>query len=168
MRLSMERGGRRPMIQIDRPSYRIPSMLEIAALPANGLRAVSIFSGCGGSCLGLRMAGFRVLWANEFAPSAAACYRVNFPTTYLDVRDVRHVTSDEILSVCDLAIGQLDLLDGSPPCQAFSSAGKRHHGWGKRRRYAHGVCQNDEELFGEYVRLLRGLMPRIFVAENVS
>jgi hypothetical protein len=55
----------------EKPPYRVPSMTEIAALPWNGLKVVSTFSGCGGSCLGFRMAGYRVVRANEFIPAAA-------------------------------------------------------------------------------------------------
>ncbi|MCZ7641410.1 MAG: DNA cytosine methyltransferase [Verrucomicrobia bacterium] len=49
---------------------------------------MSTFSGCGGSCLGYRMAGYRVLWASEFIPAAAEVYRANHPTTPLDTRDI--------------------------------------------------------------------------------
>ena len=47
-------------------TYEIPSMDEIRSVPDNGLTVVSTFTGCGGSCLGFRWAGFRSLWANEF------------------------------------------------------------------------------------------------------
>jgi site-specific DNA-cytosine methylase len=43
-------------------------MTEIAAVPWNGLKVVSTFSGCGGSCLGFRMAGYRVVWAKRVHP----------------------------------------------------------------------------------------------------
>ena len=56
-------------------SVVVPPMSEIAALPPNGLTAISTFSGCGGSCLGYRMAGFKVAWASEFIPSAQETYR---------------------------------------------------------------------------------------------
>ena len=72
-------------------------MAEIAAVPDNGLRVVSTFSGCGGSCLGYRMAGYRVLWASEFIPAAAETYRANHPDTILDTRDIRKVQPEEIL-----------------------------------------------------------------------
>ena len=65
----------------EKPAYRVPSMAEVAAVPWNGFNAVSTFSGCGGSCLGYRMAGFRVLWANEFIPAAAETYRDLQPWT---------------------------------------------------------------------------------------
>jgi len=114
------------------------------------------------------MAGFRVLWANEFIPIAQASYKANHPDSILDGRDIHDVQPDEILTATGLKQGELDLFDGSPPCQAFSTAGKRHKGWGKGKTYENGKTQCNEMLFDEYVRLLRGLMPRVFVAENVS
>lgn len=144
-------------------------MAEIAEIPWNGFRVVSTFSGCGGSCLGYRMAGFRVLWANEFVPAAQDSYRANMASgSILDTRDIRAVQPADILKATGLSEGELDLFDGSPPCQAFSTAGKRHKGWGQAKKYEHGASQCNETLFGEYVRILRGLMPRVFVAENVS
>ena len=152
-----------------KPPYRVPSMVEINALPWNGYKVASTFSGCGGSCLGYRMAGFKVVWANEFVPAAQASYKANAtPDCYLDCRDVRPIKPEEILARTGLNQGELDLFDGSPPCQAFSTAGKREKGWGKQKTYEHGAKQCNERLFDEYIRLLRGLMPKVFVAENVS
>src|SRR3990167_4036517 len=54
----------------EKPPYRVPSMPEINALPWNGFKVASTFAGCGGSSLGYRMAGFRIVWANEFVPAA--------------------------------------------------------------------------------------------------
>ncbi len=143
-------------------------MVEIEALPWNGLTVASTFSGCGGSCLGYRMAGFKVAWANEFVPAAQDSYRANAPDCYLDPRDIKLVQPEEILDVLGMKQGDLDLFDGSPPCQAFSTAGKREKGWGELKTYEHGAKQANETLFSEYVRLLRGLKPKVFVAENVS
>ncbi len=152
----------------DKPPYRVPLMSEIAALPWNGLTVASTFSGAGGSCTGYRMAGYRVAWANEFLPAAQESYRANHPGSVLDDRDIRLVRPEEILEACGLAVGELDLFDGSPPCQAFSTAGKREKGWGEAKQYENGARQCNELLFAEYTRLVRGLMPRVFVAENVS
>jgi len=91
-------------------------MAEIAAVPWNGFTAISTFSGCGGSCLGYRMAGFRVAWASEFIPAAADVYRANHPDTILDTRDIREVKPSDILEAAGLKVGELDLMDGSPPC----------------------------------------------------
>ena len=98
-----------------KPPYRVPSMAEITAVPKNGYSVVSTFSGCGGSCLGYCMAGFQVLWANEFEPNAAECHKLNFPGCVLDTRDIRAVQPEEILAAIGLRAEELDLLDGSPP-----------------------------------------------------
>ena len=151
-----------------KPAYCVPAMTDIAAIPLNGYKVVSTFSGCGGSSLGYRMAGFKVLWANEFVKEAQEVYRANFPDTLLDTRDIRRVDPGDILAATGLKRGELDLLDGSPPCSSFSTAGKRSKGWGKARAYSTGHVQRTDDLFFEFVRLLDGLQPRAFVAENVS
>lgn len=152
-----------------KPPYRVPSMAEIRAIPPNGYKVASTFSGCGGSCLGFRMAGFEVVWACEFAPEAAASYRANAPSgTFLDTRDIRKVTAADILARTGLAAGELDVLEGSPPCTAFSTSGKGHRGWGDAKTGGDtGIRQRVDDLFFEYARLLEGLQPRAFVAENV-
>lgn len=151
-----------------KPPYRVPTMDEIRALPWNGFTAASSFSGCGGSSLGYRMAGFRIGWASEFIPAAQDTYRANAaPYTILDTRDIREVTPEEILAALGLAVGELDLWDGSPPCSDFSTAGKGSAGWGRVKAYS-DTHQRVDDLFFEYARLLKGLQPRTFVAENVS
>jgi len=156
------------IMTLAKPVYAVPSMVEIGALPWNGVKVVSTFSGCGGSCLGYRMAGFKVIWANEFMPHAQVNYKANADgDCFLDCRDIKQVQPAEILSVTGLQEGELDLFDGSPPCQAFSTAGRRHKNWGKARNY-NGKTQCNETMFSEYIRLLRGLMPKTFIAENVS
>lgn len=142
-------------------------MVDIAALEWNGFNAISTFSGCGGSSLGYKMAGFKVLWANEFIPAAQEVYRLNHPSTILDTRDIRTVHGHEILEAIGLEVGQLDLLDGSPPCASFSTAGKREKGWGQVKQYS-DTKQRTDDLFFEYARLVREIQPKVFVAENVS
>lgn len=150
-----------------KPPFSIPSMAEVDAIPWNGRTLVSTFSGCGGSCLGFRMAGFRVLWASEFIPAARDTYLANSPDVPVDARDIREVTADDILSATGLKRGELDVLEGSPPCASFSTAGKRERGWGRENVYSDSV-QRSDDLFFEFVRLIDGLQPKVFVAENVS
>jgi DNA (cytosine-5)-methyltransferase 1 len=150
-----------------KPPYKVPSMVEIKALDWNGFNVVSTFSGCGGSCLGYRMAGYRVLYANEFIPLAQEVYKLNHPDSILDTRDVRIIQPEEILAAIAMKSGELDLLDGSPPCSAFSTCGTREAGWGKEKQYS-DTSQRVDDLFFEYTRLLRGIQPKVFVAENVS
>ncbi len=142
-------------------------MVEIASVPWNGFMVVSLFAGCGGSSLGYKMAGFRVLWASEFVPAAQDSYKANHTGTIVDGRNIRDVQPEEILSVIGMKPSELDVLDGSPPCQSFSTAGKREKGWGKELDHG-GVKYRADDLFFEYIRILRGLKPKVFVAENVS
>jgi len=152
---------------MDKPPYVIPTMSEIAETTWNGYTAISTFSGCGGSCLGYRMAGFRVAWASEFIPAAQTVYRLNHPETILDTRDIRQVTGQEILESLGKRPGEIDLLDGSPPCASFSTVGIQETGWGKVKEYS-DTQQRVDDLFFEYARILSEVQPRVFVAENVS
>lgn len=153
---------------IEKPPCLVPSMAEIREMEPNGLTCVSTFSGCGGSSLGYRMAGFTMLWASEFIDAARASYLANAsPWTVVDGRDIREVHPEDILRETGLEAGELDLLDGSPPCASFSTAGKRQAGWGQVKKYS-DKAQRTDDLFFEYVRLLKGIRPRTFVAENVS
>ena len=151
-----------------KPPYTVQTMAEIEQIPWNGYNVVSTFSGGGGSCLGYRMAGFRVLWANEFVEEAQKTYRANHPGVILNTKDIRTVTPDEILQEIGMKPGDVDLFDGSPPCCAFSTAGRKEKGWNQERAYSDGKSQQIENLFLEYIRILKGLQPKTFVAENVS
>lgn len=168
VRLSVERKVGRHRLKAAKPPYTVPTMKEVAALPWNGLRVASTFSGGGGSCTGYRMAGYRVVYANEFIPAAQETYKANHPDSFLDTRDIRTVSAADVLKATGLSEGELDLFDGSPPCSAFSTAGKREKGWGKAKSYSDDAKQVVDDLFYEYARILRGVQPKVFVAENVS
>jgi len=113
------------------------------------------------------MAGYAVLWASEFVPAAQATYRANHPDTPLDARDIRLVKPEEILAAVGKARGEVDVLEGSPPCASFSTAGKRATHWGPIKKYS-DVKQRTDDLFFEFIRILDGVRPKVFVAENVS
>jgi len=129
-------------------------------------KVVSTFSGAGGSCLGYEQAGYDVVWANEFIPAAAQTYAANHRDTILNCADIRTITPGHILSATGLSVGEIDLLDGSPPCAAYTTGGLTSATWGKVRRYS-DTTQRTDDLFGEYIRLLDALQPKTFVAENV-
>jgi DNA (cytosine-5)-methyltransferase 1 len=151
-----------------KPKYKVPSMSEINGLEWNGCNVASTFSGCGGSSLGYRMAGYRVLYANEFIEAARDSYNANkAPYTFLDGRDIREVTGADILEKIGLGVGELDLLDGSPPCASFSMAGNREKDWGKVKKYS-DKSQRTDDLFFEFARILKEIQPKTFVAENVA
>ena len=94
---------------------------------------VSTFAGGGGSSTGYRLAGGNVLAINEFVPEAIRTYSENFPDTFVDGNDIRTITrrngKEGVLDwfhQFGISEGELDILDGSPPCATFSKAtGKR-------------------------------------------
>jgi DNA (cytosine-5)-methyltransferase 1 len=152
-------------------SYNIPSVAEILAATENGnhkFNVVSLFAGGGGSSTGYRMAGGKVLAVNEFIPEAVKTYKANWPSTTILPGDIRNLSGQDVLDAAGLSAGDLDVLDGSPPCSAFSTAGARDKGWGKTKKYSDASQSNVEDLFFEYIRILRDVKPKIFVAENVS
>lgn len=116
---------------------------------------ISTFAGCGGSSLGYKMAGFNEFLAIDFDKNAHETFKLNFDCPAW-LRDIKTVTAQEILDFTGIKKGELDILDGSPPCQGFSTAGKRN------------VGDSRNDLFKEFVRLIDGLQPKVFVMENVS
>lgn len=116
---------------------------------------ISTFAGCGGSSLGYKMAGFRELLAVDHNKWPVATFRKNFPEVTMLHADIAEVSVQGILDACGIEPGELDVLDGSPPCQGFSMAGNRN------------VNDSRNSLFREYVRLIDGLQPKVFVMENV-
>lgn len=117
---------------------------------------VSLFAGCGGSSLGYSMAGFRELLAVEWDDNAVETFRLNFPEVPVYHGDIAALSVEDACGLAGTTVGALDVLDGSPPCQGFSTAGKRD------------MADDRNQLFREFTRLLAGLQPRAFVMENVS
>lgn len=117
---------------------------------------ISLFAGAGGSSTGYHMAGYRELLAVEWDPHAAETFTLNWPHVPLHHGDVAALSVDEVLRRTGLAPGELDVLDGSPPCQGFSTAGARQ------------IDDPRNALYREFTRLLRGLAPKAFVMENVT
>jgi DNA (cytosine-5)-methyltransferase 1 len=142
---------------IDYPAH-LAAMWEKAIAPRelNAPTVISTFAGGGGSLTGYLMAGYRDLLAVEWDNNAVATLGANYPDLDIYHGDIAKLTVDEVLKRTGLEPGQLDILDGSPPCQGFSTAGKRV------------MDDPRNQLFREYVRLLRGLGPKVFVMENVS
>lgn len=141
----------------DYPAFLESAWLEhLQPKPENAPTVISTFAGCGGSSLGYSMAGFRELLAVEWDDNAVATFKLNFPDVPVYHGDIAKLSTDECLRLAKIQPGELDILDGSPPCQGFSTAGKRD------------FSDDRNQLFREYVRLLRGLKPKVFVMENVS
>jgi len=135
----------------------------------NKFTVVSCFAGGGGSSTGYRLAGGKILLINEFVEEAIASYKKNYPDTPVLVDDIKKYAGKDFLDKVKLKEGDLDILDGSPPCSAFSVAGKREKGWDKTKTYSDGKSvENIEDLFLEFIRVAKEIKPKVIVAENVK
>lgn len=114
------------------------------------MRYLSFFSGALGLDLGLELAGWTCLGANEIDPVACATIRKNRPQLRLFEEDIRN------LNARGFGVSDLDAVVGGPPCQAFSTAGKRG-----------GLCDERGNVFLHFVHLALELNPRFIVIENV-
>lgn len=147
----------------------MPSMAKINAFSKKAkYTAVSFFSGMGGASIGMKMAGFKVAYANEFVPVAADAYEANSDIK-VDREDVRKVDAKRVYKLSGIKPGELDLLEGSPPCKAFSSTQARKQGkdFGNEVDYSEGIKQRVDDLFFEFCRILKQMQPKVFIAENV-
>src|ERR1041385_802286 len=121
--------------------------------------AIDLFCGCGGLTLGLKQAGFRVVWAVDENSLAVESYRVNHPEVLVREVDKGRLDPNEVQTELGLAPGELELLAGCPPCEGFSTL--RTLNGGKRIKDS----QNDCVL--QFVRFARAFLPKSIMLENV-
>ena len=130
---------------------------------------ISTFAGGGGSSTGYKLAGGNILAVNEFVDAAVETYKENYPDTPVIKEDIKKLTGKDFLKLTNIKQGELDILDGSPPCSAFSIAGKREKGWDKTKKYSDNKeVENIEDLFFEFIRIAKDIQPKIIVGENVA
>jgi len=149
----------------------------VKASNQNKFKVISTFAGGGGSSTGYRLAGGKILCVNEFVEEAQNTYRENYPDTPILPGDIKQLSGKDFLDIAGLEVGELDILDGSPPCSAFSVAGKLSHskdgkhsdGWGQTKNYSDGkMVENIEDLFFEFLRVANDIRPKVIIAENVK
>ncbi len=114
------------------------------------MKIISLFSGCGGLDLGFEKAGFDIPVANEFDKNIWKTFEINHPQTKLLKEDIRNLDTKDFPS-------DIDGIIGGPPCQSWSEAGSLK-----------GIEDDRGKLFYEYIRILKSVQPKFFLAENVS
>ncbi|CAN5401253.1 MAG: DNA cytosine methyltransferase [Acidimicrobiia bacterium] len=127
-------------------------------------RTVSLFTGAGGLDVGLEQTGrFTTLACVESVPSFCQALRRNTETGWLgrgETRtyeaDIRPLEPNSVMEDLGIQPGGLDLLTGGPPCQAFSTAGRRR-----------GAEDPRGELLWDFLRFVVEMRPRYFLMENV-
>lgn len=120
-------------------------------------KVIDIFSGVGGLSYGFAHdKSFEIVAANEILKPMAKAYSLNHPTVKIYNCDIKDFGLKNLNADLGIKEGDIDIVVGGPPCQAYSTVGKRDEG--------------DERgmLFQQYYRILSELKPKMFVFENVK
>jgi DNA (cytosine-5)-methyltransferase 1 len=132
--------------------------------PENGYKVFGTFVCGGGSTMGYKLAGFEHIGGVELTEHYSRLYIANHKPKYFYTQDIREWNKRTDLPT---ELFNIDLLDGSPPCASFSTAGARERKWGKEKDYE-GHTQKTDDLVFEYVKTIEKLKPKTFLMENVS
>ena len=120
------------------------------------LKLLSFFSGAMGLDIGLHKVGFKTLLACEIDKSSRETIVANNPTIGL-IGDIRNYSTEDIFEYAGLETSEeVDLIVGGPPCQAFSSAGKRM-----------GLADDRGNVFLKFIEVIENIKPKFAVIENV-
>ena len=129
---------------------------------------ISFFAGGGGSSCGYKLAGGDCRFVNEFQQVAVNTYLANWPETPHICDDIKNITGKQIMDMTGLEVGELDILDGSPPCPPFSMSGTKQKGWNKEKVAYGKKQQNIEDLTWEMIRITGEMKPKVVICENVK
>lgn len=129
-------------------------------------KVFSCFSCGGGSTMGYKLAGFDVIGCNEIDSRMMQAYISNHAPRLPYLEPIQEFKLRDDLPE-DLY--NLDILDGSPPCSSFSTAGSRDDDWGKMKRFREGQEEQVlDTLFFDFIDLAKKLQPKVVIAENVK
>lgn len=144
--------------EINTADFEGHDFVEVRGIkPNKDYSVVELFAGAGGLALGLEMAGFHAKGLVELDKHACQTLRKNRPNWNVVEENVIKIAEQGIRNFFDVPIGELDLLSGGYPCQAFSYAGKKM-----------GLSDARGTLFYYYAQILKQLLPKMFLAENVK
>ena len=120
-------------------------------------KVIDLFAGVGGLSYGFAHdEGFNIVAANEILEPMAKAYSLNHPSVKMYNCDIKDFSINNLESDLGIKEGDVDLIVGGPPCQAYSTAGKRAEG------------DPRGQLFQQYYRILSELKPKVFIFENVK
>ena len=125
------------------------------SLKALNTRSISLFSGGMGLDIGLMNAGVDIVIGQDFDAPCVKTIEMNGHKALLG--DIREISPETMLELSGMKKGEPFLVCGGPPCQPFSTAGKRG-----------GINDPRGSLFMDFLRMVNGIQPRFFVMENVK
>lgn len=134
-----------------------PPVKNIKEWKKNGHSFISLFSGAFGLDLGFMGAGFEPLVALDILDSSEETLKKNLPNLPFINEDIVKVPTSKVLDVAGLDVGELDVVTGGPPCQPFSTAGKRE-----------GLLDPRASPLREFIRFVKEAQPKVFVMEEVT
>lgn len=114
--------------------------------------------------MGYKLAGYDHIGGVELTEHYSKLYKHNHNPKFFYTQDIRDFNNRDDLPK---ELYELDLLDGSPPCSSFSTAGAREKLWGKTKQYENKKQRTDDLVF-EYCKTIEKLKPKAFLMENVS
>ena len=123
---------------------------------ARNYTAISLFAGAGGCSLGFSNYGVNILGAYDIWDEAISTYNYNFEGNKAHQTDLANCDFEEIRNGLGLSKGELDIIIGGPPCQGFTTLGKR------------GEDDPRNQLLINYTKALEIFYPRWFMMENVE
>ena len=133
--------------------------------PPHSLKVFWTFVGGGGSTMGYKLAGFQHLWGVEIDGRMAKIYHANHSPEYFYHEDIRDFNQRTDLPK---ELYDLDILEGSPPCSAFSMAWQREKNWGKEKVFKEWqIKQILDELVYVFCDTVAKLQPKVVIMENV-
>lgn len=121
----------------------------------NNRDVISLFSGAMGLDIGLEKAGLNIVIGQDFDSTCVETMRVNGYNVLGG--DIRTIDPQKLLDMTGLKVGEPFLICGGPPCQPFSTAGKRL-----------GINDPRGSLFMDFIRMIDYIKPRYFIMENVK
>lgn len=128
---------------------------EVREKYKNNRDAISMFSGAMGLDIGLGKAGLNVVIGQDFEPSCVETIKANGHNVLGG--DIRDIKPETLLELTGLHVGEPFMICGGPPCQPFSTAGKRL-----------GINDPRGSLFMDFIRMIDYIRPRFFIMENVK
>ena len=144
------------------------NLSDLDKRPKHGHTVFSCFSCGGGSSMGYKLAGYDVVGNCEIDPDMMKVYRKNNHPKHeflMDIRDFLKLPDEKIPE----ELFHLDVLDGSPPCSVFSTAGVREEGWNTEKVFREGQAkQRLDDLFFFFIQVAERLKPKVVIAENVK